>query len=422
MDSYVINIPHLKIAAVLITLHWSAGLAAQADWLQLAGTTDSELDRKLMQASAENEAQQSLLVEVQQIVEARSLAQVLDYYQPQSNAVEFTTTRTHMGADVAVIYPIVLPDRLVHLVWMDTGMTTFEVSVTADQLARAAINLRDEMQIVGSSFGGMERLSSQLFNWLISPYRDSLRDADISNLVFLSTPELRVIPLATLYDGRRYLMEDFSVTMSIAPSQFTQEVVALDGKVLLAGISEATDNLGARAGVESELASISELVGEDFFLNQRFTADFVEDQLESEKLDVLHLATQVEMEDGLETSLLQTYDDSIPLSVLASWLSNRKSPVEFLVLSNSRTQRRSQQSALGLMGLGYIAGSRYTLAGLWRTNHTATAALMTIFYTELVAGEYPEVALREAQLEMLRSPRFSHPSYWGGFQLFTHGN
>ena len=43
--------------------------------------------------------------------------------------------------------------------------------------------------------------------------------------------------------------------------------------------------------------------------------------------------------------------------------------------------------------------------------------LMTGFYTALKAGRPRSAALRETQIEMLRSVKRSHPYYWASFIL-----
>jgi CHAT domain-containing protein len=48
----------------------------------------------------------------------------------------------------------------------------------------------------------------------------------------------------------------------------------------------------------------------------------------------------------------------------------------------------------------------------------ASALLMSRFYTAMLSkGIAPAAALREAQLQMLREPRWASPHYWAAFGL-----
>jgi CHAT domain-containing protein len=80
----------------------------------------------------------------------------------------------------------------------------------------------------------------------------------------------------------------------------------------------------------------------------------------------------------------------------------------------------------GLVGLTrafQYAGARSVLASLWRIGDESTADLMTRFYRNLRAGQTKDVALRGAQLDLIRSARTgttgdrSHPFHWAAFTL-----
>ena len=61
------------------------------------------------------------------------------------------------------------------------------------------------------------------------------------------------------------------------------------------------------------------------------------------------------------------------------------------------------------------AGSQSVVSTLWELEDHATAHLMTVFYEHLGRHEEKAEALRQAQLEMLKSG--SPPYYWAGFVL-----
>jgi hypothetical protein len=58
------------------------------------------------------------------------------------------------------------------------------------------------------------------------------------------------------------------------------------------------------------------------------------------------------------------------------------------------------------------------VASLWKVDDEATAELMKHFYTALFKkGLPPAAALRDAQLELMKYPRWQSPYYWAGFVI-----
>ncbi len=100
---------------------------------------------------------------------------------------------------------------------------------------------------------------------------------------------------------------------------------------------------------------------------------------------------------------------------------NLRLPAEVVVLSACQTALGKEIRGEGLVGLtrGFMhAGAARVVASLWPVDDLATAELMTRFYRGMLKeGRPPAAALRAAQLEMSRSPRWRAPYYWAGFVL-----
>ena len=83
-----------------------------------------------------------------------------------------------------------------------------------------------------------------------------------------------------------------------------------------------------------------------------------------------------------------------------------------------RSAAGDDRAALGLAGVAIQAGAKSALASLWSISDEATASLMVSFYKSRKAGgETKAQSLRDAQLALLRSPTYSHPSYWAPYLL-----
>ncbi|MEW6280059.1 MAG: CHAT domain-containing protein, partial [Candidatus Eremiobacterota bacterium] len=63
------------------------------------------------------------------------------------------------------------------------------------------------------------------------------------------------------------------------------------------------------------------------------------------------------------------------------------------------------------------AGGRTLVASLWKVEDNSTRELMVQFYTGLKSGKTKAQALQEAQLSLLRQPRYRHPFFWAPFVM-----
>ncbi|MCA1616682.1 MAG: CHAT domain-containing protein, partial [Acidobacteria bacterium] len=100
---------------------------------------------------------------------------------------------------------------------------------------------------------------------------------------------------------------------------------------------------------------------------------------------------------------------------------NLRLPVELVVLSACSTGLGNVIRGEGLVGLtrGFMyAGSPRVIASLWRVDDLATAVLMGKLYRRMLKeGQPPAAALRQAQIEMLKSARWQDPFHWAGFVI-----
>lgn len=98
-----------------------------------------------------------------------------------------------------------------------------------------------------------------------------------------------------------------------------------------------------------------------------------------------------------------------------------KLPADMIVLSACKTGLGQMLKGEGLIGLtrGFMhAGSPRVVASLWRVEDLGTAELMKRFYQHMARGNMaPPAALRQAQIELLRSKRWNSPYFWAGFVL-----
>jgi CHAT domain-containing protein len=323
----------------------------------------------------------------------------------------------------AVIYPIILPNRLAVILslagqplrYYQTQLAQSEVERTLDQLLQSLSPFLPSKERL--------RLSQQVYDWLLRPVETLLAESEVKTLVFVPDGSLRNLPMAALYDGKQYLVEKYSLALSqglqlLQPRSLIREQL----KALTAGLTESRQGFPALPGVASELNQIASEVRSELLLNQQFTKKILEDQIQTTSFPIIHLATHGQFSSKAEETFLLTWDGRIDVKDLDRLLRTREreniNPIELLVLSACQTATGDKRATLGLAGLAVRSGARSTLATLWSVEDRSTARLMTEFYRELTQTEVSKAeALRQAQLTLLKKSNYQHPFYWAPFIL-----
>jgi CHAT domain-containing protein len=122
------------------------------------------------------------------------------------------------------------------------------------------------------------------------------------------------------------------------------------------------------------------------------------------------IALQTSGQDSPENGLLQAWE----LFEHVRWLS------DLVVVSGCETALGKDFDGEGLLGLTraiQYAGAKSVLASLWNVDDRRTAMFMEKFYSRLHAGDSKDQALREAQIEFIKSPTNRRPAHWSGFVL-----
>jgi CHAT domain-containing protein len=91
---------------------------------------------------------------------------------------------------------------------------------------------------------------------------------------------------------------------------------------------------------------------------------------------------------------------------------------KLVVLSACETGIGEVNNGEGVYGLRRafaIAGAESQLISLWKVADIGTKDLMVNYYQRLMNNEGRREALRQTQLEMLRSQKYQHPYYWAAF-------
>jgi CHAT domain-containing protein len=96
------------------------------------------------------------------------------------------------------------------------------------------------------------------------------------------------------------------------------------------------------------------------------------------------------------------------------------SGTELAVLSACETglgQIHEGEGVYGLRRAFQEAGVREVVVSLWEVSDAGTQALMSAMYERLLDGMAPREALRDAQRELMESPRWGYPFIWSAFMI-----
>ena len=306
--------------------------------------------------------------------------------------------------------------------------------------------------------------AEELYKILVGPVKADLDQARAETLVWSLDGVLRYVPMAALYDGKQYLVENYN-TVTITPDSIPNladkpDVAKLS--VAAMGISQKYEqDLPALPAVVSELEEIVKdahakgangVLPGTILLDGQFTERAMESQLGGQH-SVVHIASHFVFKPGSdqESYLLLAGKDEGAAGFHLTVADFRNNPnlalddTDLLTLSACETGMSGNAgNGREVDGLGTAAqrkGAKAVISSLWSVNDASTGELMADFYRRWAAGEgrvEKAEALRQAQLDLLLGKArpdsdatgrgfeaasagapggFAHPYYWAPFVL-----
>lgn len=372
------------------------------------------------------EPSQEALKKAREVIESLQLAELDNFFREAciQSKQQLDTVVDKDAPNTAVIYPIIMPDRLEVILKLpqQKNLRHYFTRVPQSEVEKTLAQLRQNL-VYPHSVEDAKSLSKQVHDWLLKPAKEHLAQNNITTLVFVLDGSLRNIPMAALYDGKSYLIENYSIALApglnlIDPKRLKRGQF----KALTAGVSEARPEFkfGELPNVERELKQIQSEVPSQLLINAQFTSKAFQDQIKSLPVPVVHLATHGKFGSTADETYILAWDKLIKLNELNNLLRNRDesqpTAIELLVLSACQTAAGDNRAALGIAGVAVRAGARSTIASLWNVNDQSTAVLMSRFYQEFAKkGLTKAEALRQAQLVLLKDGK--EPLYWSPYIL-----
>ncbi|MFZ6677283.1 CHAT domain-containing protein [Undibacterium sp. Tian12W] len=378
--------------------------------------------------------------------------------------------------DTAILYPIILSDRLELLLETSKGMYSHSITMSA---AKMRADVLDFGNILKDNLS-FKPQAKRLYQALLAPVDAELAQQGISTLVIVPDGVLRLLPFAALHDGQQFAIEKYAIAVVPALSLTNTSVRRRDGvayKTLLAGMSEpgaVLDKLPgamveqllaanpqttangrqvaravltrslrnipkageaailnkpaqhqqlqqmlALAGVDEEIRTLEKLTSSQTLLNAKFTVAAFSQKVKTGDYQIVHIASHGVFGGTADSTFVMAHDDLITMDNLQGFLlagSMKNQELELLTLSACETAEGDDRAPLGLSGAALKARARSALGSLWPVSDDAATLLMGQFYRRLAEPATSKAqALQKAQLELMKNNQFSHPFYWAPF-------
>ncbi|HEV2444603.1 MAG TPA: CHAT domain-containing protein, partial [Candidatus Sulfopaludibacter sp.] len=331
------------------------------------------------------------------------------------------------AADGAVLWFLELPDGFV--AWLSHGGQTLFHRLDAPKatVTAAARRFLKESSNPQSPAEALRADARVLYGWIVEPFRAGLPPAGAS-LVIEPDGAMGALPLASLLaaDGS-YLGDRYGVLISAGhfarretdpPPAANVLVVA---NPLVAGASAArfpplADSLREAEAVRAAFAGSVLLEGRGATLEALAR--------ELPRAGIVHFAGHGYSSSGYGGLLLAPLDPAtadyrlLRASDMRSmdWSRCRLAVLSACAAAEGETHGVHNPESL-IRALAK-AGAPRIAANLWNADSAAAGELMAQFYGSLKRGDGPAEALRAAQQALRRTPRWQHPYYWSGFQLY----
>lgn len=249
----------------------------------------------------------------------------------------------------------------------------------------------------------------ELYEELIAPIRAQLEQR---HLIVVPHEFLHNVPFHALFDGAKYLVDEFTISYAPSASVYVQccrKQFNRAGGSLILGVPDPK-----APSIREEIESVSRALPEaEVFLGPNASEKILRDKGPHSRL--IHIATHGSFrEDSPVFSGVRIGDTFLNLYDLY----RLRLPAEQITLSGCSTGANvvaAGDEPIGLMRGLLAAGARSLLLSLWDVNDDSTARFMEVFYGNLGRSPDRGTALRDAMQEV--RGEYPHPYYWAPFVL-----
>ncbi|MFN0083908.1 MAG: CHAT domain-containing protein [Blastocatellia bacterium] len=351
-----------------------------------------------------------------------------------------------LDASTALLEYVVVEEKtFLFVITMDGGgrpaLALHEIAVDRRSLNAQVEHFRRQLADHDLTFAAAAAKHHRL---LIQPAAAQL--AKRTRLVIVRDAGLWELPFQALKSGSgRYLLEDFAISYAPSLTALTEmrnarharesgEIALLGFGAPRIGEAHADDQtpLPELPGSERELRQLARIYGEGrsrIYLGTEAREELL--KAEAEKAEVVHLAAHGVLDDAnpMYSRIVLAHPEggSGEDGLLQPWevmkLNLRANLVVLSACESGRGRIGAGEGLIGLTWAFFVAGAPTTVVSQWKVDAARTSELMLAFHRRLRVNRLPKAeALRQAELLLLRNPKYRHPFYWAGFSILGVAN
>lgn len=257
---------------------------------------------------------------------------------------------------------------------------------------------------------------TNLYEDLITPVQDLLNHVEL--LKIIPNSELFLLPFSALVSkqSNKYLIENYGIIYLTAGDLISSAPLQNKGSLVAFGNPTEANLEGAMDEVKAIKAAFP---GGKIYTENAATKDQL---FKLKQVKILHFATHGHIRSPLENSNIQlahlpgiidadlTYGEIYALPVES---------MEMVVLSACQTALGTVSGTeIGVFIEAFRSKTNTVVASLWSVDDVSTLELMKEFYKNLQAGKSKTVAMRNAQLKLLKDSRTKNPLFWSAFVMY----
>ena len=349
------------------------------------------------------------------------IGEVLDTVQMQTTLRELST---QTGQKAVAVYQLVGQENFRAIIVTPDSITNISKPIKYEILNEKALKLWALLQ---SDRYDTTILSKQIYDAVFKPLEANL-PKDTTTIMWAMDGNLRYVPMAALFDGKKFLAERYNhVVFTRADQERMSRNVSAVWTGLGFGSSKAAtvDVLGdkisfnALPGVSEELAEIFKntkggIINGDVLPDAKFTRKSFLDALK-QKRPLVHIASHFSFRAGDESRSFLLMGDGTAFTL--EEMKQEKDlfqGVELLTLSACNTAAQQSGNGREIDGFAELAqrlGAGAVMATLWQVSDASTPWLMRDFYAtrQSKAGITKAEALRQAQLALINGTAETKP-------------
>jgi CHAT domain-containing protein/Tfp pilus assembly protein PilF len=403
---------------------------------QRSDLTPSEIERKNQLRDLINQARKEFNA---CIGEYKSKGLFEEYNLDTLQALQ--STLQTLGHGAVLIHYLILPEKLQIILTTPSIQICRETKVTEQTLENQITLFRKffehspdprRMKIATQQ---LQKEAKVLYDWLFQPILEDLKQANAKTLMLSLDGKLRYLPIATLFDGEKYLVERFTFALyNEAARDKLKDQPTSDWKLAGLGVTKPLRNFNPLPAVEKELHSIIKenpteqdgILNGIIKLNEQFNQQTLVSALE-QGFPVLHIASHFVFQPQTDQDAYLLLGNADVLTLAQIRNNYDFNSLDLLTLSACQTAIGNKGKGKEVEGFGALAqkqGAKSVIATLWSVDDQSTGLFMKHFYHIKTQDKLTKgLALQKTQQAFIQAVTqnypvdFAHPYYWGAFVL-----